>query len=371
MHITLHLTTDCNLNCSYCYAPPHKGIEMNNETAYKAVDFASKLSPYNTGIIFFGGEPLLKKDLIKSTIEYCRIQKEKHNYNYHFKVTTNGILLDENFLEYCKEVNLSVALSIDGTKTAHDTHRKTASGNGSFEIIESKIKLLLNYQPYANFLMVVSPETVKYYYESVKYLYETGAKYIIVSINYAGSWQEEHLKELKKQYKLLAKLYEEMTLQQKKFYFSPFEMKFSSHIKNEDGMCEKCHLGMRQVSISADGTIYPCVQFVNKKDLAIGNVNEGLNFIKRKELYNLTFENNLCSECAIKERCNNRCSCLNFQTTGFINTVSPLLCETERMITPIVDRLGERLFAKEAPMFIQKHYNAVYPVLSLFEDIYN
>ena len=369
MHITLHLTTGCNLNCTYCYAPPFHRADMALETAHKAVEYAGMLSPFNAGVIFFGGEPLLRKDLIKSTISYCHKLKKKFNYQFHFKVTTNGMLLDEEFLDYCQKVKLSVALSIDGIKEAHNFHRKTSQGEGTFNIIEPKINLLLKYKPYAYFLMVITPETVKHYYNSVKYLFDKGAKYIIASINYAGNWREADLNELKRQYRLLSNLYKEMTIKQKKFYFSPFEMKFSSYIKNEDGMCEKCPLGMKQVSIAADGTIYPCVQFINKEGYEIGNVYEGINFKKREKLYNLTFENTACSGCKVLERCNNRCSCLNYQTTGHINNVSPVLCETERMLIPVVDRLGEKLFSGREPMFIQKHYNAVYPLLSLLEDM--
>ena len=370
MHITLHLTTGCNMYCNYCYALQKERVDMSREVAIKSIEYGFRLSPNNMGIIFFGGEPLLKKDLIKDIIEYSDNLYRGTAYKSHYKITTNGILLDEEFLEYCKSSHLAVALSFDGIKEAHDLHRKTKNSNGTFDVLEQKLNLLLKYQPYASIYMTVSPETVKYYSGSVEYLIGKGVRYIITSLNYAGNWNKEDLHELRKQYKLLSKLYEKLTLEQKKFFFSPFETKFSSHIKDQLYKCEKCHLGMHQVSVAPDGSIYPCVQFVNKYEYKIGDVFNGINFKKRNGLYNLSTESEkICEGCAIETRCNNSCSCLNLQTTGDINKISPLFCETERMITPIVDKLGEKLYKKKAPLFIQKHYNAVYPVMSLIEDL--
>lgn len=373
MHVTLHLTTGCNMRCNYCYSPPLRRSDMTEEIARKAVDYAAQLYPINAGIIFFGGEPLLRKDLIKSTITYCKQLESQLECRFHYKVTTNGLLLDEEFLEYSNSAGLLIALSMDGIKEAHDLHRKKVTGEGSFEILETKINLLLSYQPYANALMVISPETVSHYKQSVEYLLGKGFKYIIASLNYAGNWTDKHIRELKRQYTQMVELYERLILQQRKFYFSPFEMKLASHIKGEDIMCHRCALGIRQVSVAPDGLIYPCVQFVqdgvSNKKFNIGDVWNGINESKRDHLFQLSQEREkVCLECALKTRCNNNCSCLNWQTTGVINEISPVLCETERLLIPMVDKMGGRLFRQRAPMFIQKHYNAIYPVLSLLDD---
>ena len=373
MHVTLHLTSGCNMRCNYCYSPPLKRCDMTEATVRKAIDFASDLSPSNTGIIFFGGEPLLNKNLIHAGIAHCQHLDEKFGRKFHYKVTTNGILLDEAFLKYACSVNLIVALSFDGIKEAHDYHRRNVGGEGTFDLLESRIDLLLKHQPYSSVLMVVSPETAKYYAESIDYLYQKGFRYLIVSLNYAGKWTDIDVQELKRQYKLLAKWYENLTMEQKKFYFSPFEVKLATHIQGEDARCQRCHLGMRQVSVGPDGTVYPCVQFVkdgvSNKEFSIGDVWNGIDEKKRQRLFLLSQEmQEFCQNCTLKTRCNNHCSCLNWQTTGTINSVAPVVCETERILFPIVDRMGERLYRKRAPMFIQKHYNAIYPILSLLED---
>lgn len=373
MHMTLHITTGCTMRCDYCYSPPLARRDMEIATARRAVDYAAELYPVNAGIIFFGGEPLLRLDLIKETIAYCGEVEKAKNAHFHHKVTTNGMLMDKAFLEYAGEANLTVAMSFDGVAAAHDAHRKRADGSGTYDALLPKLDLLLKHQPYASVFMTVSSETVGRYAESVEFLLGRGVRYLIVSLNYAGAWTDAHLKTLKKQYVKIAQFYERLTLAERKFYLSPFEVKLASHVRGEDHKCHRCALGMRQVSVAPDGAIYPCVQFVkdgeNNRGFSIGDVFSGMDESGRDRMYELSQRRTPeCESCALATRCNNDCSCLNWQTTGVINEVSPLLCETERMLIPIVDRLGERLYKKRAPMFIQKHYNAVYPLLSLLED---
>ena len=375
MHITLHVTTGCNMKCTYCYSSPKQRNDMTRETAFQSIDFIADKYPINTGIIFFGGEPLLKKDLIKETIAYCKAKEKSQEAYFHYKVTTNGILLDEAFMEYANSVNLQVAMSIDGNEKAHNRFRVFPDGNPTFDIIETKIDLLLKHQPYAKALMTVSPETVIHFSDSVEYLIGRGFKYLIVSLNYAGEWNDTHIKKIKKQYKRIAKLYEKWILQEKKFYFSPFEMKLASHISQDNMECYQCDFAQKQIAIANDGTIYPCVQFVqdgiSNRAYSIGSITTG---IEKQMQYQLAEESKqqtaLCSECDYKARCNNKCSCLNWQTTGSINKISPVVCETERVLIPIVDSMGERLYKKGVAMFIQKHYNAVYPIISMIEDMH-
>lgn len=375
MHVTLHLTAACNLKCNYCYAHCSPvGHAMTNETAFQAIRFAAETISPNIGVIFFGGEPLMKLDVIKNTIQECKKLEAQDSlkYKFHYKITTNGVLMDEEFLQFAAENNIIISLSIDGTREAHNTHRILKNGKGSFDLIEPKISKLLQYQPYANALMVVSPENVDFYYESVKFLVEKGFVYIISALNYAGDWKKEHLAKLEKQYKLLAKYYRKLTLKEHKFFFSPFEMKLTTHIKGKDILCTDCHLTKKQVSIAPNGDIYPCVQFVqdgiSNTEFVIGDVWNGFDQEKRSAIYNHSQEENTCTTCALKSRCNYKCSCLNWQTTGILNQASSILCESEKILIPIVDELGEELFRKKSPLFIQKHYNTVYPLFSLMED---
>lgn len=372
MHVTLHITTGCNLNCSYCYSPPAKRNDMSQQVAFQTIDFIAEKYPINTGIIFFGGEPLLKKDLIRETIAYSNT---KSGY-FHYKVTTNGILLESDFLEYANKVGLQISLSVDGNEQAHDTYRRFPNGKPTFAILNEKIDLLLRYQPYAKVLMTVSPETLIYYSDSVEFLLQKGFKYIIVSLDYSSdNWNEKSIGELKRQYERISKIYERHILNEEKFYFSPFEMKLASHIRQNNFECYQCHLAQKQVSVAFDGLIYPCVQFVkdgvSNREYAIGSVTGGIDREMQNQLYKESKKQmESCQECDYNPRCNNKCSCLSWQLTGELNQVPPVVCETERVLIPIVDRLGEKLFKKGSAMFIQKHYNAVYPILSMIEDMH-
>ena len=320
-------------------------------------------------VLSSSAEPLLCKDTIYETVEYARHKEKKENCRFHFKVVTNGLLLDEEFIEFSKREHIYVALSHDGIKEAHDKNRVDISGKGTFDRLSDKISLLLTSHPYAPVMMVVNPDTAHYFAESVMYLYKSGFKYIITSLNYKGCWTQDTFDVLAKEYQKVAEFYYEKTLQEDKFFLEPFETKISSQIKGESYCIERCEMGKKQVSVSPDGSIYPCVQFVYEEAYIIGHIDSGIDEIKQNALSIASRkEKDSCIECAIRSRCNHYCGCLNKQTTGYIDRVSPVLCAHEKMFIPIADRLAHKLFKKRSAMFIQKHYNDLYPFLSMIED---
>ncbi|MCL2677616.1 MAG: SPASM domain-containing protein, partial [Clostridiales bacterium] len=343
---------------------------MSVETARKAVDLAVKNGGKRLGLIFFGGEPLLCRGLIEETVAYAREKaKEDGREKFFHKLTTNGLLLDEAFLRYARENDVFIALSLDGTEKAHDAHRKLAGGGPTHgRVAEAAERLLLSF-PYAPALMTVNPDTVQYYCQSVEYLYALGFRYIVCSLNYAADWDKTALGELKRQYNEMASFYYEHSVAEDKFYLSPFEVKISSHVHNKTYCHERCELGQHQLSVSPDGGIYPCVQFVGDGRYQIGGVYNGIDEEARAALYvRNEREKPGCDVCSIQKRCNHYCACLNKQATGSIDAVSEVLCAHERIILPIADRVAARLYKKRSPMFIQKHYNDFYPLISLAED---
>jgi len=324
------------------------------------------------GLSFYGGEPLLLRELIAETIRYCRHLTEETGQSFHFKITTNGLLLDEAFLTDPLTGEIFVALSHDGIAAAHDAHRCDGTGLGSFARLDGQIDLLLSHKPYAPVMMTVTPETVRHYAESVAYLHARGFRYLICALNFAGAWDEAALRELTRQYRKLATWYERETMRESKFYFSPFEAKIASHITPGSCRAGRCDFGRRQISVAPNGRLYPCVQFVDDGSdttYAIGHATTGIDEEARARVYTMNaVENNDCAGCAIRERCNHYCGCLNKQATGRIDTVAPLLCAHERIVLPIADALAAKLFKRRNPLFIQKHYNELYPLLSLVED---
>ena len=372
MHFTLHLTRVCNLRCSYCYSPPRSAPAMTLETGRKTLQFGARVTEGSCGIVFFGGEPLLCKEAIRDLVAEARAMEVRGEGRFHFKLTTNGLLLDEEFLRFSLEEDVLIAMSLDGVSEAHDRYRRLPDGTGSFDRLLPKLRMLLEARPYASVLMVVNPDTVSLLTESVSFLLDEGCRYLIVSLNYAGVWNEADLEELARQYEQLADLYIEWTRQGRKFYLSPFEVKLSSHIQGEDVCKEHCELGIRQISVDPDGFLFPCVQFTAAgpdSGWCIGDVESGIDENKRKRLRDeLQQDKEPCRECSLRSRCHNTCGCLNWQTTGSVAQVSPVLCRHEQMLIPMADRIGETLYREQNSLFLNKHYNPAYPVLSLMED---
>ena len=370
MHYTLHLTNACNLQCHYCYVHRQKPKYITAETARAAVDRAATPGG-SVGLSFFGGEPLLCKELIRETVAYAQAVGEKRGCAFHFKVTTNGTLLDDEFLRFCSNNHIMIALSLDGTQAAHDTHRIFAGGVGSYARVEDAAKRLLKYQPYACAMMVVNPDTIQHYANGVQRLHDIGFKYYICSLNYEkdAAWTDVHMEELERQFSRLADMYIDWTLAEEKFYFSPFEVKMRSHIDGERYCEQRCQLGIKQLSVDTDGRLYPCVQFVGEDEYAVGDVFAGIDENRRMRLYHRAEETaGACADCAIQSRCNHHCGCLNKQATGDINGISPVLCAHERLALAAADRAAETLFAKGSRLFLQKQYNDMYPLISLIED---
>jgi uncharacterized protein len=345
---------------------------MSEEVGLQALELGARLTDGSCGIVFFGGEPLLHKDLIRKLVAHARGREARGAGRFHFKLTTNGVLLDEEFLDYSLRDDILVAMSFDGIREAHDAHRHFPDGSPTFDFLLDRLKLLLAARPYSSVLMVVSPDTARFLSESIAFLIDLGARYLIVSLNYAAFWVESDFRVLEKECKRLADLYVEWTRQGRKFYLSPFEVKLSSHINRHCYRKERCELARRQLSVDPEGYLYPCVQFTRagpRSDWCIGTVFDGVDEAARQRIHDQSeAEKEPCRACAIRDRCNNTCGCLNWQTTGSINTVSPVLCRYEQMLVPMADRVGETLYRERNPLFLHKHYNAAYPVLSLIED---
>ena len=363
MHLTLHLTDRCNLACRYCYAR-HGTDEMSFETAMSAIDECTADDP-NPGIIFFGGEPLLKADLVFRIIEACERQSPRR---FHYKVTTNGTLLTPELIARAMSVRLHIAVSCDGTPDAQDRHRMTEAGMGSSALVVPNLRAVLAAQPSAPVMMTVNPDTAADLPEGVRFLREQGASYLISSVNFQADWTERAWRQLKKAYKTLGDWYLDAYRHEEKFYFAAFDKRIASRIW--PGRGTSCQLGRRQIAVAPDGTYYPCVQFVGRAEYALGGVGRGLDPERRTCVFARNERDKPdCAGCALLGRCNNKCGCLNVSTTGSLDQVPPFYCEHERFLIPFADRLAETLYRERNAMFLQRHYNPAFPVASILEDL--
>jgi len=345
---------------------------MSFVTGRQALELGAELTGRSCGIVFFGGEPLLCTDLIRQLVGHAREMERRRSGRFHFKLTTNGTLLDDEFLEFAVREDVFVALSIDGVQAAHDAHRQTRDGRPTFDRVYSRLRRLLEVRPYSSIMMVVNPDTAGCLSDSVENLLDAGASYLIISLNHAADWTEESLEVLRAQYEDLADRYIKWTLAGRKFYLSPFEVKLSSHINGHCHQAERCELARHQLSVDPQGWLFPCVQFTRGgpgSRWCIGHVAKGIDEAARSRIHDESeAEKEVCGGCAVRHRCNHTCGCLNWQTTGSLNQVSPVLCRHEQMLLPIADRIGRRLYRSRSPHFLHKHYNAAYPILSLLED---
>lgn len=371
MNLTLHLTTACNMRCAYCYAPPHAGPTMTLETAEAALALAARRTPGGSaGIVFFGGEPLVVQDLVRDIVARAEDRVARGLGRYHFKITTNGLALDEAFLAFSMAHHVEVAVSVDGCREAHDAHRRLPDGSPSFERILPRLQALLAARPYAPVFVTVTPDSAPWLRTSVAFLLDQGVRYLVVSLDHVAAWDEAAFEVLEAQYTGLAEDYVAWSRAGRKFYLSPFEVKLASHVQGPDWDRCRCHLGQRQLSVDPEGWLYPCVQFTaGGPAWRVGHVATGVDEAALHRLY-LTSQGvaEPCRACGIQARCQRTCGCLNWQATGSLSGVSPVLCRHERMLVPLADRIGETLYAEGNRPFLLKHYEPAGPLLSLLED---
>ena len=367
MHLTLHLTNKCNLRCKYCFV--ELGADsMTQETANAAVDFAVA-DGGTTGILFYGGEPLLEKQLIYDTVAYTQAIKEKTGHTFYYKATTNGVLLDEEFLKFSQTINLAIGFSHDGP--AQDECRVFPGGDGSFSALKDKIPLLLKYQPYAVAMSVIEPSTVHKAAAIVQFLFKKGFRYVSLNLNYSDTapWTEKHLSILKGEYNKMAEMYIKWTKAEEKFYLSPFDVKILSHLKGEKYNEDRRKMAKNQLSVAPDGKIYYNSKHIGDPAFVIGDVFSGINADKFQALDAVgAIPPEPCQKCAIRTRCNYAYDNLTRQGSKIIPETSPIRCTHERLITPIADYVAEKLYRERNALFIHKHYNQLYPVMSLVED---
>ena len=350
------------MRCRYCYET-HGSADMTFETAIQAIRECA-WKP-NSGIIFFGGEPLLRQELIHEIMDWCDAEWAN---NFHYKITTNGLLLNDDFLARTRKRSLSIAMSFDGLPAAHDRFRIDASGAPTASVLEEKLALLLRNSPYAPVMMTVNPETVGDFAAGATWLFDRGVRYLIASLNHAAAWSERDMAVLKAQYRKIEKWMLRLYRRGEKFYFSPFDKAISSRLM--ETYCSSCRFGVRQISVSADGGYYPCVQYVGDADFKLGQVGGGLNAARQQALFEQNeAEKPECADCALEPRCHNRCACLNRQSTGNFKTVSPILCAHERILIPIADRLADTLYQERNALFLNRYYNPAFPVVSYLEDL--
>lgn len=367
MNYTLHLTDNCNLNCTYCYENK-KCAELSMENIKSIIDYELSNKSKSCNIVFYGGEPLLRKDDIYEIIEYIKSKKAKTKFS--FGITTNGTLLDDKFINFMKENNfINVAYSFDGDEKIQNLNRVTKSGECTFDIVNENATKMLEKLKNTVAMCVVTKNNLKELENSVNFLINKGFKIINLLFDYTYDWQDEDLKIIREQFEKIGEIYYQKTKNEEDIYIPLFETKIESYIKENNSCSEECALGMKNVNIGTDGNIYPCVQLVGVQEYIIGNCKNGINKKAREKLIaNSQKENEICKTCAVRKRCKHTCACRNYLTSKDINEISPIVCEIERMTIEIADNVASRLYKENSKLFLQKFYNENYNLLKAIAE---
>lgn len=338
----LHVAHDCNMNCAYCFGDKgaFEGIRclLSLETGKNAIDFLLKNSGSrrNLELDFFGGEPLMNFDVVKELVQYGRDEEKKYGKNIRFTITTNGILLDDDKIEFINEHMDNVILSIDGRPEVNDRMRKTVNGKGTYDIITKNYK---NFVSKREGLYYVRGTFTRYnldFAEDIRHLIELGfsnvsVEPVVTDSRYEYALRDEDLETICKEYDRLSDMYIENAREGKPFDFFHFNVDLNQGpcvIKRISG----CGAGTEYVAVSPEGDIYPCHQFVGNTDYRLGNLkdeafeNRLYDTFNRAHIYNKQD----CRDCWARFYCSGGCHANAMNTNGDIMKPYRLGCEMEK-----------------------------------------
>ena len=341
--LCLHIAHDCNLACRYCFAEEGeyhgRRALMSFEVGKKALDFliANSGNRRNLEVDFFGGEPLMNWQVVKDLVAYGRQQEKIHDKNFRFTLTTNGVLLNDEIMEFCNREMANVVLSIDGRKEVNDKMRPFRGGKGSYDLILPK------FQKFAD-----SRHQEKYYVrgtfthnnldfaEDVFHLADMGFKQISVEPVVAKETEEyalrpEDVPTICAEYDRLAK---EMVKREKEGRGFTF---FHFMIDLTGGPCvykrlSGCGSGTEYLAVTPWGDLYPCHQFVGEEKFLMGNVDEGVTREDIRDEFKCcnVYTKEKCRNCFARFYCSGGCAANAYNFHGDINDAYDLGCELQR-----------------------------------------
>lgn len=341
--ICLHVAHDCNLACKYCFAGKGeydgpKGL-MSYETGKRALDFLVEQSGtrHNLEVDFFGGEPLLNWDVCKKLVEYGRSIEKKYNKNFRFTVTTNGVLLNDEIMDFCNKEMGNVVLSLDGRKETHDRLRITRKNTGSYDMIIDKFKKFAQSRnqkdyymrgTYTHFNTDFSKDVIHMADEGFK---ELSIEPVVCDPSEDYALKESDLPVLKEQYEILAN---EMLRRYRKgngFTFYHYMINLDAGpciVKRVSG----CGVGTEYMAVTPDGELYPCHQFVGDEKFLLGDIWNGVknkNVLEQFENCNV-YSHKECKDCFAKLYCSGGCAANAYHSTGSVSGVYEFGCELHR-----------------------------------------
>ena len=341
--LCLHVAHTCNLNCAYCFASQGKyqgeRALMSLEVGKRALDYLieNSGSRRNLEVDFFGGEPLMNFDVVKELVAYARVREKEAGKNFRFTLTTNGVLIDDDVIEFANREMSNVVLSLDGRKEIHDRYRVDYAGNGSWERIVPKFQKLVEARGHKNYYMRgtfthANPDFLKDIEQMLELGFtELSMEPVVCAPEDPSALTAEDLPVVLEQYEKLAELMLKRHREGRPFTF------YHYMIDLKGGPCiykrvSGCGSGTEYMAVTPWGDLYPCHQFVGEEKFKLGNVWDG---VTNTEIQNEFGSCNVysrpeCKDCWAKLYCSGGCAANAYHATGAITGVYQYGCELFR-----------------------------------------
>lgn len=341
--LCLHMAHDCNLRCKYCFAGEgnyhgEKSL-MSPDVARKAIDFVIENSGNrrNIEIDFFGGEPLLNLETVKRTVEYAREREKSANKRFRFTITTNGLLLNDEIMEYLNETMDNIVLSLDGRREVNDAMRVRRDGSGCYDTVVPKFRKMVSIRKEKDYyIRGTFTQNNLDFSEDVMHMADLGFDQLSIEpvVLPDGSGLEirkEHLPKIFSEYERLALRLSELRKQGRKVNFFHFMLDL------EGGPCvakrlRGCGSGTEYLAVTPNGDLYPCHQFAGYEQFKLGNVFTG---ITKREIVDTfreitVYTKKKCRNCWAKFYCSGGCAANAWSFRKDLFDVYEIGCELER-----------------------------------------
>ena len=338
--LCLHIAHTCNLNCSYCFASQGKyhgdRALMSFEVGKRALDFLVENSKgrRNLEVDFFGGEPLMNFDVVKRLVAYARSIEKEAGKNFRFTLTTNGMLIDDDVIDFANRECSNVVLSLDGRKEIHDKYRVDYAGNGSWERIVPKFQKLVEARGGKNYYMRgtfthANPDFLKDIEKMLELGFtELSMEPVVGPESDPSSLTREDLPIVLEQYEKLAELMLERHREGNPFTF------YHYMIDLKGGPCvykriSGCGSGTEYMAVTPWGDLYPCHQFVGEEKFKLGNVFDGVNNFEAQNDFAAcnVYSRPECRDCWARLYCSGGCAANAYHSTGSVQGVYKYGCE--------------------------------------------
>ena len=338
--LCLHVAHSCNLNCAYCFASQGKyqgeRALMSFEVAKQAMDFlvANSGNHVNLEVDFFGGEPLMNFDVVKKTVEYARSIEKEHGKNFRFTLTTNGVDVDDEVMEFANKECHNVVMSIDGRKDVHDRFRVDYQGRGSYDQIIPKFQeFAARRGDTGYYVRGTYTHHNTDFLEDIKHMADLGftqlsMEPVVCSPDDPCALTQEDLPVLFAQYEDLAKY----MLQRQKdgkpitFYHYMIDLTHGPCIHKRIAGCGS---GVEYFAVTPWGDLYPCHQFVGDEKYLMGNVWEGVTALETQDSFRQcnVYARPECDDCWARLYCSGGCAANAYHATGDIRGIYEYGCE--------------------------------------------